>query len=145
MMVSLFQKCLAFLSCLVALSLTGCLTGVGADADGSLFSKRFRYYYVETCRYDGIGPYDCGLLESVNPAYRVSLRIDSDGMATLNLDGDYYYYLEQEYSLDYDHGYGSFYRFYEDDGKLDVYKSGEILAFWGRDGYVTFYYFDFPY
>lgn len=135
-----------FLQLVVMLFVTGCgdLTSGDYAADGYRFNKTFRYYYTETCRYDAIGAYDCGKMYSVSPSFLVSLRVDSDGLASLNLDGDRYYYLENEYYEGYDGVYGGYFRFYEDDGKLDVYRDGNTLAFWGDDGYVTFYYYELP-
>lgn len=126
--------------------LAGCgnLTAGDPAADGARFNHRFYYYYSETCRYDPVGVFDCGHIMSVSPSYKVGLRVDYDGFATLNLDGDRYYFTEREYSEGYDYSYGAYFRFYEDEDKLDVYKDGYTLALWGGDGYVTFYYYDFP-
>lgn len=132
---------------LLALLLVGCgdLTAGDPAANGYQFNKSFYYYYSETCRYDAIGAYDCGRLESISPSFKVRLRIDSDDFATLNLDGTYYYYMPSEYGRGYDDDFGGYYSFYEDEDRLDVYKSGELMAYWGDDGYVTFYYYDLPY
>lgn len=133
-----------FVTCVCLLAGCGDLTAGDPAADGARFNRRFYYYYAETCRYDAIGTFDCGRMMSVSPSYKVALRVDYDGFATLNLDGDRYYYLESEYSEGYDPGFGAYYRFYEDEDKLDVYRDGFTLAFWGADGYVTFYYYDLP-
>lgn len=132
-----------------ALLFAGCGDLTAGDynggGSGSRFNKHFYYYYSEVCRYDAIGPFDCGRLSSVSPAFKVSLRIDSDDFATLNLDGDYYYFPGYEYDQGHDAEFGAYYRFYEDEDQLDVYKDGYTLAFWGSDGYVTFYYYEMPY
>jgi len=73
----------------------------------------------------------------------VALRIDSDGFATLNLDGDRYYYLEWEYTEGYDGDYGSYFSFKQDDDELTIYKSGEVMAYWdNNNGLVTYYFYD---
>jgi hypothetical protein len=103
------------------------------DADGAIFSRSFRYYYAMDCRYDSFGLYDCSLAEPVSPAYTASLRIDSDGLASLNLDGAYnFYYTEREYDSDID-DYGTYYYFYENDWELSLYKNGSQLIFWNID------------
>ena len=100
------------------------------EADGAIFDRSFRYYYVMDCRFDGLGLYDCSYADPVSPAYTASLRIDSDGFASLNLDGRYsYYYTGREYDSDVD-DYGSYYYFYENDWELSLYKNGSQLIFW---------------
>ena len=83
------KKLLSFIA--IVLLLTACggdwtITG-SPDADGAVFSRSYRYYYVKDCRYDSIVLYDCSLSDPVSPAYTASLRIDSDDLATLTLDG----------------------------------------------------------
>lgn len=120
--------------------------GPSPAADGARFSRSFRYYYVEECRYDRLGTYDCGLVASVSPSYHASLRIDSDGMATLRLDGASYYYFESEYDEGHDNYGGGFYQFYENDGEVTLYKDGSELIFWNTwDNTATVYSYDLPY
>lgn len=130
----------------LGLFLTACGDmGVAGDpsADGARFSRTFRYYYAESCRYDAVGPYDCYDIEVLNPVYLASLRVDSDGFASLNLDGDWYYYTEREYKEFYDRDYGSYFEFYEDDGTVRLYKDGSELSFWDSwNGEVSFYYYE---
>lgn len=124
-------------------SLTACNLGPDPDADGARFNRRFHYYYVQDCRFDSFGAYDCGPIHSLSPSMTVGLRIDSDGLASLNLDGDRYYYLESEYTEDYDSDYGPFFGFTQDDDDLTIYKSGEVMAYWDNaNGLVTYYFFD---
>lgn len=127
----------------VLFCLTACDIGPDPAADGARFNARFHYYYVQDCRFDSFEAYDCSTIHSISPSMFVSLRIDSDGLATLNLDGDYYYYLESEYREGYDPDYGSYYLFYQDDDELTVYKDGYTLAYWDNNsGLVTFYYYE---
>ena len=73
----------------------------------------------------------------------VRLRIDSDGLASLSLDGDHYYYLESEYSEGYDMDYGYYFNFTQDEDELTVYKDGLTLAYWDNvNNLVTYYYYD---
>ena len=103
------------------------------DADGAIFSRSYRYYYVMDCRYDSFGLYDCSYEEPVSPAYTASLRIDSDGFASLNLDGrNNFYYTERQYDSGSD-DYGRYYYFYENDWELTFYKDGSELIFWDTD------------
>ncbi len=103
------------------------------DADGAIFSHSYRYYYVMDCRYDSFGLYDCSYEEPVSPAYTASLRIDSDGFASLNLDGrNSFYYTERQYDSGSD-DYGRYYYFYENDWELTFYKDGSELIFWDTD------------
>ena len=135
---SFFAVVLALLA-----SLTACNLGPDPDADGARFNRRFHYYYTMDCRADAFGPYDCGLIHSLSPSMTVALRIDSDGFATLNLDGDRYYYLEREYTEGYDGDYGSYFSFKQDDDELTIYKSGEVMAYWdNNNGLVTYYFYD---
>lgn len=104
------------------------------DADGAIFSRSYRYYYVMDCRYDSFGLYDCSYEEPVSPAYTASLRIDSDGLASLNLDGrNNFYYTERQYGSGHD-DYGRYYYFYENDWELTFYKDGSELIFWDTRG-----------
>ncbi len=125
------------------LGLAACDLGPDPDADGARFSRRFHYYYVQDCRADAFGAYDCGPIRVLSPAMTVGLRIDSDGLATLNLDGDRYYYLESEYTEGYDGVYGSYFNFFQDDDELTVYKDGFTLAYWdNKNSLVTYYFYD---
>ena len=81
------------------------------DADGAIFSRSYRYYYVMDCRYDSFGLNDCSLADPVSPAYTASLRIDSDGLASLTLDDELnFYYTERQYDSGSD-DYGRYYYF----------------------------------
>lgn len=125
------------------LNLVACDLGPDPNADGARFNRRFHYYYVQDCRFDAISAYDCGPIHSISPSMTVSLRIDSDGLATLNLDGDRYYYLESEYSEGFDEEYGRYFHFYQDDDELTVYKDGFTMAYWDNNSrLVTFYFYD---
>ena len=137
------------LMALVALLLAACggdWTAGSSQADGAIFDRSYRYYYVMDCRYDSIELYDCSYEEPVSPAYTASLRIDSDGLATLNLDGEYnFYYTEREYDLLHD-DYGSYYSFYENDWDLYLYRDGSQLIFWDtRENTATVYLRDLEY
>lgn len=120
--------------------------GPDPDADGARFNAQFRYYWSQDCRYDSFGAYDCGPVYNISPSLRVGLRVDSDGLASLNLDGDRYYYLEMEYDEGYDPGYGSYFHFYQDDDELTIYKDGSEMAWWktAADS-VTYYFYELPY
>jgi hypothetical protein len=123
--------------------LAACNLGPDPDADGARFNRRFHYYYVQDCRFDSFGAYDCGPIHSLSPSMTVGLRIDSDGLASLNLDGDRYYYLESEYTEDYDSDYGPFFGFTQDDDDLTIYKSGEVMTYWDNaNGLVTYYFYE---
>ena len=123
--------------------LAACNLGPDPDADGARFNRRFHYYYVQDCRFDSFGAYDCGPIHSLSPSMTVGLRIDSDGLASLNLDGDRYYYLESEYTEDYDSDYGPFFGFTQNDDDLTIYKSGEVMAYWDNaNGLVTYYFYE---
>jgi hypothetical protein len=119
--------------------------GGNPAADGHRFYESFYYYYVQTCRYDKIGVYGCDKADAVSPAVRVSLRVDSDGFASLNWDGNSYYYMESEYEEDYDPDFGSYFLFHENDGDVTLYKDGSVLAFWDDWNTVTFYYSSFDF
>ena len=59
-----------FLVALLPLLLAACggdWTAGSPDADGALFNRSFRYYYVMDCRYDSFGLYDCSYEEPVSP------------------------------------------------------------------------------
>ena len=134
---------------LTALLLAACggdWTAGSPHADGAIFDRSFRYYYVMDCLYDSFGLYDCAYEEPVSPAYTASLRIDSDGLATLNLDGEYnFYYTEREYGSGHD-DVGSYYYFYENDWELSLYKNGSELIFWDtRGNTATVYLYDLEY
>ena len=123
------------LACLALLLLVACgdWTAGSPDADGAVFNRSYRYYYVMDCRFDGIGLFDCSHADPVSPAYTASLRIDSDDLATLNLDGGYNrYYTTHEYTWGND-DYGSYYYFYDNGWELTFYKDGSELIFWDTD------------
>lgn len=116
------------------------------DADGARFNRTFRYYFAQECRYDSFGVYDCEYAESISPAMNVKLRVDSDGLATLNVDGENFVYLEREYKDGYDPDYGAYFEFYEDDGIVTIYKDGSELIFWDSDNNTaTFYLYELEY
>ena len=118
------------LAALLLLAACGDWTAGSPDADGAVFSRSYRYYYVMDCRFDGIGLFDCNLAAPISPAYTASLRIDSDDLATLSLDGSYsYYYTTHEYTSGHD-DYGSYYYFYDNGWELTFYKDGSELIFW---------------
>lgn len=127
--------------------LSGCgkLTSTDPAADGARFNGSFYFYYSEECRYDGVGTYSCGPINRVSPALSVRLRVDSDGFAKLTIDSQILTYTEDEYRLGYDGGYGKYFRFEEGMDRVDLYTQADMMAIWGYDGYVTFYYYDFPY
>ena len=78
--------------------------------------------------------------------HTASLRIDSDGFASLNLDGrNNFYYTERQYGSGHDDD-GSYYYFYEDDYELSLYKNGSQLIFWDtRENTATVYLYDLEY
>lgn len=126
----------------------GCGLDAGPVADGAYFDRNFRYYYVQECRYDSFGPYDCDKIYAVSPSVKVGLRIDSDGLATLYLsdndylNGGYYYYLDSEYGEGRDE-YGSYFKFYEDETELVVYRNGgELTLIDTKYGEATYFYYD---
>ena len=116
------------------------------DADGAIFSRSYRYYYVMDCRYDSFGLNDCSLADPVSPAYTASLRIDSDGLASLTLDDEFnFYYTERQYNSGSD-DYGRYYYFYENDWELTFYKDGSELIFWDTDeNTATVYLYELEY
>lgn len=121
------------LAALLLLAACGDWTAGSPDADGAVFNRSYRYYYVMDCRFDGIGLFDCSLAAPISPAYTASLRIDSDDLATLSLDGSYsYYYTTHEYTSGHD-DYGSYYYFYDNGWELTFYKDGSELIFWDTD------------
>ena len=135
------------------LALTSLLTACGGEwtvgspeADGAVFSRSFRYYYAMDCNYDSFGLYNCGHADPISPAYTASLRIDSDDLATLTLDGDYpRYYTTHDYDSGVD-DYGSYYYFRENDWELSLYKNGSQLIFWDTyDNTATVYLYELEY
>jgi hypothetical protein len=152
-MLNLLQKYLAktallkasFFAVVFALlaSLTACDLGPDPAADGARFNRHFHYYYVQDCRADAFGPYDCGNIHALSPSMTVGLRIDSDGLASLNLDGDRYYYLESEYTEGWDSNYGAYFNFKQDSDELTIYRNGDVMAYWdNNNGLVTYYFYD---
>lgn len=120
---------------------------LGADpmVSDARFSRQFRYYYVQECRYDSFGLYDCDDADVLSSSYVVRLKVDGDGFASLNLDGNMYYYSEWEYEEGYD-DYGSYYYFYESDDALTIYKNGEEMIYWDTwNNTATVYSYDLPY
>ena len=131
---------------LFLLSACGDLSGDPA-ADGFRFKRNFYYYYAQECRYDGNGPYSCSDIYAISQSKHVSLRIDSDGLASLNIDGDHYYYVESEYDELYDPLYGSYFQFYQDEYEyeLTIYKDGYEMALWDTwNNTVIFYLYELP-
>ena len=132
----------------VLFSFTACDLGPDPAADGARFNRRFHYYYDEDCRADAIGAFDCGLVRVLTPSMTVGLRIDSDGLATLSIDGEYFYFLESEYDEGYDPDYGRYYHFYgvyQNTDELTIYKDGLTMAYWDNDhGLVTYYFMYLP-
>ena len=129
-------------------SFTACDLGPDPDADGARFNKQFSYYDVQTCSYNTVSYdiYHCSNVESLKKSVQVGLRVDRDGLASLNLNGDRYYYTESQYSEGYDSDYGSYFHFYQDDDELTIYKDGSLIALWSSfDGTVTFYYHEYFY
>jgi len=125
-----FMKVLWIFSVLFLVACGGDWTAGSPDADGAQFSRSYRYYYVMDCRFDSFGLYDCGTADVISPAYTASLRIDSDDLATLSLDGSYnYYYTTHEYTSGHD-DYGGYYYFYDNGWELTLYKDGSELIFW---------------
>ena len=122
-----------------AFLISGC--AVDPDADGARFSRSFRYYYIEDCRYDAVGTYDCSGDRVLSPSYKVTIRVDSDGLATLNLDGESYYYTESQYRDGYDDG--AYFMFKLGDVDVKIYKNGSEMSVWDFwNGLVTFYYYE---
>jgi hypothetical protein len=122
--------------------------GPDPDADGARFNRSYNYYYVQICSYNTVSydVYLCSDIEGLDRPKHLKLRVDSDGFAKLEINGDPYTYMESEYSEGYDSEFGSFFHFYQDDDELTVYKDGLTLAYWNSfDGTVTYYYYDFFY
>ena len=144
-MASFFSAALAtlLLSCIL---FSACGLGPDPDADGGRFSRRFYYYDVQECRYDEFEAYDCTQPHPLSPPMFVGIRVDSDGLVSLNLDGKRYYYLEREYDEGYDEEYGPYFHFYEDEDELTIYKDGMTMAYWDTQNHiVTYYYYDYLY
>ena len=145
------KKASFFSTALIALLLgsmllSSCGLGPDPDADGARFSRRFYYYDVQECHYDAFGTYDCTLPHPLSPPMFVGIRVDSDGLVSLNLDGKRYYYLEKEYDEGYDENYGPYFHFYEDEDELTIYKDGLTMAYWDtQNQIVTYYYYDYLY
>ena len=117
--------------------------GPDPNADGARFNAQFRYYWTQDCRYDSFGAYDCGPILNISPSMKVGLRVDSDGLAYLNLDGSHYYYLESAYDEGYDPDYGPYFHFYQDEDELTIYKDGSEMAWWKTDkDSVTYYFYE---
>lgn len=125
------KLCLA----LLALFIVGCdYSGEGVGYD--VFNDRFHYYYSDVCddfdRCDGV--------VSISPSYTASLRIEYDGFATLNLDGDIYQYFASSYIRDVD-SYGEYYEFTEDGWITRVYLNGDILVIYDSYSGISYYYY----
>lgn len=116
----------------------------GNDAHGDIFSRRFHYYYMDVCRYDSFGPYDCSGVGTLSSPMNIALRIEYDGYATLNLDGERFYYNARDYAHDFDVEYGDYYyQFYESDGSMTLYEDGyEAIYVDERAGEAYYYYRD---
>lgn len=107
------------------------------------FSRTFRYYYITECRYDAHGIYDCGRTESLSPAYVVRIRVDGSGDASLNLDGESYFYRAGTFD-EMNAGDGWFFNFYEDNEELTIYQDGSEMYFWDTwNNRVTIYSYEF--
>lgn len=51
--------------------------------------------------------------------------------------------MESEYDEDYDPDYGGYFRFYEDDTELVIYKDGWEMSVWDNwEETVTYYFYD---
>lgn len=139
---NIILKTTLFMASFFALCLSGCAVDPGAD--GALFSRSFRYYYMEECRYDAIGPYDCSDVVDVGRSYKVTLRVDSDGFAVLDWDGESYYYTRSQYEEGYDDG--AYFVFRVDRYRtidVKIYKNGSEMSVWDSwNGLVTFYYYE---
>lgn len=109
------------------------------------FSRTFRYYYEVECRYDKIGMYGCGLAKTMSPAYVVRIRVDGAGDASLNLDGESFFFLEGTYEEGRDE-FGGYFHFYDSEGELTLYKDGSELIFWDTwNNTATIYSYDLSY
>ena len=84
---------------------------------------------------------------SMGSSMKVSLRVEHDGFATLQVDGDVYYYQRMDYDSGYDYDYGEYYyQFYENDEELTVYEDGSQLIYVDYyAGTATYYYNYLPY
>ncbi|WP_298772149.1 hypothetical protein [uncultured Fibrobacter sp.] len=134
----------SFFSALLALCLCAC-GDLGGDpaANGARFDRHFYFYYVQSCQFNSIGPFNCSSIRSISPPVSVGIRVDSDGFANLKVDADRYYYMESEYDEDYDPDYGGYFRFYEDDTELVIYKDGWEMSVWDNwEETVTYYFYD---
>lgn len=129
------------MAALVVLAACGSDWGVGDPERADIFRGRFRYYYAESCRSDAFGKiYDCKGVYSLERSMPVSLLIEWDGYAVLNLDGTTYRYYEQDYSWG-DDGISSFYQFYENDESITVYTDGSEMVYINNwTGEAIFYY-----
>lgn len=117
----------------------------GPVVSDARFSRSFRYYYETNCRYDGHGIYGCDRSSPLSPPYVVRIRVDGSGDATLNLDGESYFYREGSFDERND-GDGWYFSFYEDNEVLDIYKDGSEMIFWDTwNNTVTIYSYDLPY
>lgn len=92
-----------------------------------LFKKTFYYYYHQEGKRDSLGNCDYGKISAVSPSVRVTIMIDSTGMAFLNVDGDRYYYQQSEYDELHDIEFGSYFIFYEDGDTLTIYEDGNMV------------------
>lgn len=103
------------------------------------FSRTFRYYYEEECRFDDDGMYDCARITTLSPAYVVRIRVDGFGNATLNLDGTEFVFEEGTFAEGRDR-FGGYFHFYEDDSELTLYKDGSEMIIWDLEsGFATIY------
>ncbi|MCQ2098650.1 MAG: hypothetical protein MJY87_12015 [Fibrobacter sp.] len=126
------------------LSACGDLTA-GPVVSDARFSRTFRYYYVTDCRFDRFGLYDCGATQSVSPSYVVRIRVDGMGDATLNLDGESYFFRDGTFSEDWDE-FGGYFYFVDGNDELSLYKDGSELIFWDTwNNTATIYSYDLPY
>lgn len=131
---------------ILSLQLVGCGGdwGAGGSEYDDIFRARLRFYYMEECDYDAFGPYNCLDAVALRSPMRVSVRIEYDGYATVDLDGEVYRYDSREYTHGFDDLYGDYYyQFHEADGDLTIYEDGYRMIYvdnWARKGY--YYYQD---
>ena len=112
---------------------------MGSDAR---FSRTFRYYYETECRYDNFGIYGCELSKTLSPSYVVRIRVDGAGDASLNLDGDSYFFAEGAYWEDRDEN-GWYYHFVDGTEELTIYEDGSEMIFWDTwNNRATIYSYD---
>ena len=130
-----------FLPILLTLGACGDDWTTGNSEFADRFNGSFRYYYVDECRYDSFGPYDCSGEDALSPSMRVLLNIQYDGYATLTIDGYTYRYDELEYSEGYDGG-RYYYQFYEDDGSMTVYADGSEMIYVDETAGEAMYYYE---